>query len=151
LGALGVGGFRSVGTFAQENTQSFVFPNCAQLDWIAPWSELKESKVTAVVPNSVLLEGDNQGQFVVGFYDAATTVDDAVADVLSVIATDPSQALPIAGGGTETSSYLVHRLSLGDEVWGFTPSSSMMWNCECMLLQWMPLPPRWRRQMRLSR
>lgn len=97
VGALGVSGLRTVGTFAQGNAQSFVFPNGVQLSWIAPWSELNGSKLDTVVPNSVLLEGGNRGKFVVGFYDVATTIDDAVADVLSVTVTDPSLALPIAG------------------------------------------------------
>ncbi|HWV24584.1 MAG TPA: hypothetical protein VNZ58_10380, partial [Thermomicrobiales bacterium] len=123
---MSVGSLRMVAARAQDETQSLIFPNGNELIWVDPWSEAEDPAVEQVLPSYVGLSGGSQGEFIVGYYDAPTTIGEAVEAFLASLLEDPSIAVNIAGGGEQSviegtevrKDYLLHRAVAGDVEWG---------------------------------
>lgn len=104
IGVLSATAFPVFATRAQESAQSHSFPNSNELIWVAPWTKQEEQAVAEILPDSIGLQGGNQGELIVGYYAASTDADTSANAFLSLLLDDTSQAVSVAGGGTTSTT-----------------------------------------------
>jgi hypothetical protein len=127
-GAVSMGSLRAAPVFAQGGTTSpHTFRAGAELTWVDPWTKYEESFVEEFLPDSAAFQSDGKAELVVGYYEASTGVDDAVASLLALIVQDPAASMEIAGGSgrwaspegaQKSSEHRVHCVGIEGVAWG---------------------------------
>ncbi len=112
---------------AAQASSPFTFPGGSELSWVAPWEMYSDNYAATVLANSASLQSGNGGEFLVGYYDAPTTINASAESFLTFLGQEPSPAMNISGGsgpvaspdGTESFSFhSVYAITLNDEAWG---------------------------------
>lgn len=126
--ALGAGTFGRTMAYAQDGTSPHTFASGQTLTWIDPWTMDVSGTADTILPNSVLLNGGDSGEVLIGYNDAPQDINSVAESILLTVIDDISMAQIIAGGGGKSvgadgagetsSSYLVYRVNLEDKSWG---------------------------------